>query len=171
MVGKGYLTEIESERHRVVFNGNGGAEVSIDGDSFEASHVWLDESGQNLLVLLGGRSFDFRIEEEDDRLMLTYNGRRYRGLVTDEHLADLKRRAGISDTPTGRTAVKAPMPGLVVKVLVALGEEVTKGQRLVVLEAMKMENDVKAPRPGRVTNVAVDAGQPVNGGAELLVIE
>jgi biotin carboxyl carrier protein len=172
MASKDYLAEIESERHRVAVDGNGAvARIRVDDVDVEASHVWLDESGQNLLVLIGGRSFDFRIEQENEHLILTYSGRRYRGTVIDEHLADLKRRAGISDEQVGRLAIKSPMPGLVVKILVAPGDKVDKGQRLLVLEAMKMENDVKAPRAGKIAAISVDAGQPVNGGAELLAIE
>jgi pyruvate carboxylase subunit B len=169
----GYITEIEETKRRVAVNGHGdGALIRIDDREFEAEHVWLDNSGQNLLLLIDGRSYDFRIEEEEDGgVVLTYAGRRYRGTVVDERLADLRRRAGISDTPSGRGLVKAPMPGLVVKILVAVGDTVTQGQRLLVLEAMKMENDVKASRDGQIASVAVVAGQPVESGAELMVIE
>jgi biotin carboxyl carrier protein len=67
--------------------------------------------------------------------------------------------------------VKAPMPGLVVKLLVEAGAQVQKGDRILVLEAMKMENDVKAPRTGRVSSISVAPGQAVEGGRELAVIE
>ncbi len=63
------------------------------------------------------------------------------------------------------------MPGLVVKVLVESGQDVLKGERLLILEGMKMENDVKSPRAGRVAEIAVAAGDVVEGGRELFVIE
>lgn len=169
---KTYLTNIETRRHRIGIDGSHGREdFRIDDRPAAVSHEWLDETGENLLVLLEGRSYDFRIEADNGELVLTYAGRRYRGTVIDERLADLKRRAGISDGPAGRTVVKAPMPGLVVKVLVAVGASVQKGERLLVLEAMKMENDVKTPRDGTVVAISVKPGEAVNGGAELLVIE
>lgn len=168
---KTYLTNIETRRHRIGFEGSHGREdFRIDGHPAAVSHEWLDETGENLLVLLEGRSYDFRIEEGNGELVLTYAGRRYRGTVIDERLADLKRRAGIPDGPAGRTVVKAPMPGLVVKILIKVGAAVRKGDRLLVLEAMKMENDVKAPRDGTVAAISVKPGEPVNGGAELMVI-
>lgn len=64
--------------------------------------------------------------------------------------------------------VKAPMPGRVVKTLVAPGDEVTVGQTLVILEAMKMENEVQSPAPGVVVSVAVSAGQAVDAGQRLV---
>jgi len=63
------------------------------------------------------------------------------------------------------------MPGLVVKVLAAVGQGIKRGERLIVLEAMKMENDVKSPRDGKVAKIAVGPGDPVEGGRELLTIE
>jgi biotin carboxyl carrier protein len=63
------------------------------------------------------------------------------------------------------------MPGKVVRVLVGSGEETAAGQGLVVVEAMKMENELRAPRPGRVLEVAVSEGQAVETGALLVVLE
>jgi biotin carboxyl carrier protein len=62
------------------------------------------------------------------------------------------------------------MPGRVVRVLVGEGDEVAPGQGLVVIEAMKMENELKSPRPGRVREVAVGEGQAVEAGALLVVV-
>ncbi len=72
---------------------------------------------------------------------------------------------------SGRESVKAPMPGKVVRILVAPGDEVSAGQGLVVLEAMKMQNEMKAPRPGRVVSVAVREHEAVNAGSVLATIE
>ena len=72
---------------------------------------------------------------------------------------------------TGPTAVTSPMPGKVVKLLVKPGDAVTVGQGLVVVEAMKMENELRAARAGSVQAVRVKEGQPVEGGETLLTIE
>ena len=89
--------------------------------------------------------------------------------VVDERrhtLAGLAKAAGDS----GEVTVKAPMPGLIADMLVAVGDSVERGQRVVVLEAMKMQNDLLAPRAGIIRAVKAAAGQAVNQGQPLLII-
>jgi pyruvate carboxylase subunit B len=90
--------------------------------------------------------------------------------VLDERTRHIRSLVGAGKAPSGGGAVKAPMPGLVVKVLVEAGATVAAGQGLVVLEAMKMENEIKAMAPGVVDSVAVKAGQAVEKGAPLVVL-
>lgn len=73
--------------------------------------------------------------------------------------------------PTGRSVVKAQIPGRVVRLWVASGEVVEKGQRLLAIEAMKMENEIRAPRAGTIGAIAAVVGRPVELGDELVVIE
>jgi biotin carboxyl carrier protein len=85
-----------------------------------------------------------------------------------------RRRHGPEDAGAhahGDCAIAAPMPGRVVRVLVGVGDTVTAGQGVVVVEAMKMENELRAPRAGRVKEVGVTAGAPVEAGRILAVIE
>ena len=72
---------------------------------------------------------------------------------------------------SGPSAVQSPMPGKVVKVLVAAGDEVKSGQGVVVVEAMKMENELKAPRDGKVKSVSVKEGQAVEAGQTLATLD
>jgi biotin carboxyl carrier protein len=167
---KGYIAELGTERIKVEIPDDNGRAI-LDGREAQVSHAWIGGTGHNLHLIVDGRSFDFRVEEEEGRLALTYVGKRYHCAVLDERLADLQRRAGMTDRPAGRTVVKAPMPGLVVRVLVEAGAQVEKGERILILEAMKMENDVKAPRAGRVSSLTVKAGEAVAGGKDLAVIE
>ena len=90
--------------------------------------------------------------------------------VLDERKLRLRRAAG-RFTVEGRQPVAAPMPGRVVKVLVKLGDEVRRGQPLVVVEAMKMENELKAPKDGRVVELQASEGQAVEANARLCVVE
>lgn len=80
-------------------------------------------------------------------------------------------RSGADADPTGEQRVIAPMPGRVVRVLVAPGDEVSARQPLVVVEAMKMENELRSPKAGRVKDVAVTAGTSVEAGRVLVVID
>ena len=72
---------------------------------------------------------------------------------------------------TGASAVQSPMPGKVVKVLVAVGDEVKTGQGVVVVEAMKMENELKSPKDGKIKAVSVKEGQAVEAGQSLVTLE
>ena len=82
-----------------------------------------------------------------------------------------QNRVGTGAPTTGPQRVVAPMPGKVVRVLVKPGDEVKARQGLVVVEAMKMENELRAARDGRVRDVAVTEGQSVDAGAVLLIVE
>jgi biotin carboxyl carrier protein len=73
--------------------------------------------------------------------------------------------------PSGPAQVKAPMPGKIVRVVSASGQEVRAGQCLVVMEAMKMENEIRSPRDGHVREVLVKEGQAVESGALLILVE
>lgn len=73
--------------------------------------------------------------------------------------------------PSGRRELRAPMPGKVIRVLVAEGDEVTAGQGMVVIEAMKMQNEMPSPRAGRVVTVSVQSGDAVATGQVLAVVE
>jgi acetyl/propionyl-CoA carboxylase alpha subunit len=86
-----------------------------------------------------------------------------------KHLLDTVKVA--RPAATGPTAVTSPMPGKVVKLLVKPGDAVTAGQGLVVVEAMKMENELRAARAGSVQAIRVKEGQPVEGGETLLTLE
>ena len=103
------------------------------------------------LIELEGRAFSVRVEDE--------RARHIRGLSTSTAPAD------------GRTEVRAPMPGLIVKVEVEIGQEVEQGAGLVVMEAMKMENELRAEAAGTVTAVQVEPGSTVDRNDLLVVIE
>lgn len=128
-----------------------GLSLLIDGED-GASHdvqVTPGPTGAELLVTYGGRT-----------LTATVNGRR-------------TGRAG-ADTGAGahgEQALLAPMPGRVVRVLVAVGDEVAVRQPVVVVEAMKMENELRSPKAGRVKELNVTPGTSVDAGRVLLVVE
>ncbi len=90
--------------------------------------------------------------------------------ILDERKLRMRRAAG-RFTITGKQNVVSPMPGKVVKVLVAAGDDVKEGQGLVVVEAMKMENEMRSPKDGRVVEVHVKEGQAVESNAKLCAVE
>ena len=83
----------------------------------------------------------------------------------------MNRARRLPTLPDGELAITAPIPGLVVRVLVAVGDAIEEGQPVVLLEAMKMENELRAMRGGVVKSVIVSAGQRVDQNAPLIVLE
>jgi biotin carboxyl carrier protein len=81
------------------------------------------------------------------------------------------RGRGSADNGSGRKTIVAPMPGRVVRILVEKGQEIQAGQGLIVVEAMKMQNEMKSPRAGKVLEIRTTSGAAVSAGEALLVIE
>lgn len=119
-------------------------------------------------VLLDGRSYEAHAETGTGCAWITIRGRRFRVAVTDPRRWSPKR-AGAHGAE--REEIMAPMPGKIVRLLVAPGQAVEAGQGVVVMEAMKMQNEMKAHRAGRVATIPVRAGETVGAGAILATIE
>jgi biotin carboxyl carrier protein len=118
-------------------------------------------------ILMEGRSYEARVEEQPQALVVVLDGYRFELDVRDPRRfrSNSARRAG-----EGVQTVIAPMPGKVVRVLVAVGDAVETGQGLLVVEAMKMQNEMKAARAGTVLTVAVQEGATVSAGQLLATI-
>jgi glutaconyl-CoA decarboxylase len=91
--------------------------------------------------------------------------------VADAQAALLSAAARVAARPAGPAAVRAPMPGRVVKILARPGDAVKAGSGVVVVEAMKMENEIRAPRDGTVKELRVSEGAAVEAGQELALID
>ncbi len=140
---------------------------TIEIDSEQLSAVTEVEPGV-YSVLLDGASYEIRLVETLQGLSAEVGGRRFAVEVRDPRDTGRGARASIG---SGRQKVAAPMPGKVVRVLVKVGDSVDVGQGLVVVEAMKMQNEMKASRPGRVIEVRAGAGETVGAGDTLVVLE
>jgi biotin carboxyl carrier protein len=120
-------------------------------------------------ILVDHRSFDFEVVREGEDLMVASRGGATRVTLVDA--ARKSRQPGARAQAAGKASLKAMMPGRVVNVLVNVGDEVAAQQGLLVVEAMKMENELKAPKAGKVVEIKVKAGQTVEKGELLLVVE
>jgi biotin carboxyl carrier protein len=120
-------------------------------------------------ILIDHRSFDFEIVREGEDLLVASRGGAARVTLVDA--ARRSRHPGARPAAAGKASLKAMMPGRVVNVLVSLGEDVVAQQGLLVVEAMKMENELKAPKAGKVVELKVKPGQTVEKGELLLVVE
>jgi biotin carboxyl carrier protein len=145
----------------------GRAQLAIDGRTHEAE-VSEPEPGL-FTVILRGRVYRCALDRAPDgRSEVTVNGRRVTIAVRDRK----RWRGGAAGAAGGggRATLTSPMPGKVVRVLCAVGDEVADGQGVLVVEAMKMQNELRAPRAGRVERLAVGPGDTIELGDLLVVI-
>jgi biotin carboxyl carrier protein len=122
-----------------------------------------------LSLLMEGRSFRCVHVPSPDERMIALRGEQYRVAVTDPRsLRGQRKRPGVGN---GKLQIKASIPGRIARVLVAAGDEVAAHQAILVIEAMKMQNELKAARDGRVAEVRVAAGEAVAAGQVLAILE
>jgi len=158
VMDKTYEIEIRSENEIVVDD----KALHIDVRSIAGKPVYS--------LLLDGKSYEAYISPGEDGLEVLLLGHLYQVRVEDERQRRLRRSSGPILPARGDYQLKAPMPGLVVAVPVAEGAEVTKGQNLVILESMKMQNELRAPRDGIVNRVRVGPGDHVEQNQVLLIL-
>jgi biotin carboxyl carrier protein len=142
--------------------------VSVDGNEFLVDGKKTGRTNYSLIV--DSRSFEIEVDNTNDEYRVLVDGRNYRIHLVDER----RMRIGSAQSGLdlkGRQNVSVPMPGKVVAILVAEGDAVDRGQGLVIVEAMKMENEVRSPIAGEVKEIKVKPGDTVEGGAVLLVVE
>lgn len=150
--------------------GNGRYNVTIDGQKHEVESITFANGAVSMLI--GGQSFAFEFEDRRDEVAVSQRGQTNRFDVADDRTLRLRAAAAaMSGAVEGRQTINAPMPGKIVKIFVKVGDEVTEGQGLVVVEAMKMENELKSPKAGTVTEVLTKEGVAVENGAPLVVVE
>ena len=136
----------------------------------DVTHVDARQAAEGIWSLvIGTVSHVVDVSERDGISIVEVDGETYRIRVEEETRYIIRTRGG--KAPTGGQVLKAPMPGKVVLVEVTVGQAVKPGDGLIVLEAMKMENEFKATVTGTVKEIRVRAGQAVNPGDPLVVIE
>ena len=155
---KQFLVEIIDEKH-----------ISVDGKVYQVDFESV--SGQPVYSLIvDGKSHEGYVAQGDDNWQVLLRGRLYPITVEDERENRLRSAAGGGVAETGEFHLRAPMPGLVVAIPVAEGQPVQKGQVLLILESMKMQNELKSPRDGTVGRVRVKAGETVEQKQTLLSV-
>jgi len=166
------LTWVEGRAGEITVrrNGDGCAFTyqSEAGERIEREASVLEVEPGIYSILVGGKSYDVKVVPGPTGFYVDLNGERSVVEVQDPRSMSRRGAAGSHD---GRQNVSAPMPGRVVRVLVSEGAEVQVGAGLVVVEAMKMQNEMKAPKSGRVLSVKASEGDTVAAGEVLVTIE
>ena len=146
--------------------------VKVNDKEFELDALQTEPGFIHLLI--EGQSYRVRLNSSDSETKsysLTVNGNQYSVALSDE-MDQLLSRLGLSDLAGKKVNdIKAPMPGLVLKIEVEPGQDVTKGDSLLVLEAMKMENVIKSPGEGKIKSIRVAAGDKVEKNTVLVEFE
>ena len=146
----------------------GGWRIALDGQPVDADAVEI--SPYTFSILLNGESHEIRITPgPGGKLKLQSGAHEFTAEVIDPRSWGGRRHGNVE--AEGRQQIAAPMPGKVVRVLVKAGERVEAGQGLLVVEAMKMQNEIRSPKSGIVERLQVKEGQPVNAGEVLGWVE
>jgi biotin carboxyl carrier protein len=168
-----YEIEVGGRRRHVVVHREGDRfDVSIDGRPFQVNAVRID--AQVLSLIVGAASFEVTVAPDAAPEPLIVRVGTTPVVVEFQGLNGRRRfgqRRDPADASTGPQRIAAPMPGKIVRVLVKTGEAVVARQPLVVVEAMKMENELRARRDGTIAEVHAEEGQSVEAGALLVVIQ
>jgi biotin carboxyl carrier protein len=173
-----FVATIGGRPHGVEVTGGGGRyRVTIRPRASDAApageevrDVDARPVGEGLTSLLvDGVSYVAAVTEHDGSVIVDVQGEAYAVQVEEETRYIIRTRGGIG-AGSGAQTLTAPLPGRVTHVAVHAGDEVKPGDTLLVIEAMKMENEFKAARAGRVREVRVEVGQAVNAGDVLVVI-
>ncbi len=145
--------------------------VRVEGEEVEADLVEVDGTEVRSL-LLGGASHRVLARRKGQGLWgLHLPGRHLKARVLDERRKVIEEMTGEGEVPRGPTVLKAPMPGLVVRVEVEEGMEIEEGTGLVIVEAMKMENELKSPGAVRIGRISVHEGEAVEKDQTLMELE
>lgn len=165
-----YITTVNNQTFVIEVNREG--EVIVDGEARTVDFRGLEGKQAIYSLLLNNKSYEAVVEERDGQYHVLMAGDLYEVEVTDERLQRLAEAAGGSAGAggTGELLIRSPMPGMIVAVPVIEGQEISKGETLVILESMKMENELKAPRDGVVSRIYVKTGDSVEQNKGLVVL-
>jgi biotin carboxyl carrier protein len=162
-----YIT-IVNDRQYIIEIGHEG-QIEVDGQKYEIDFEQLSEGGI-LSLLLNNRSFEAIVEEHEQDWEVLIHGELYTVFVQDEQAYRLAKERGITQDEPGEAAIKSPMPGLIIAIPVEVGQAVKKGDKVIILESMKMENELRSPKDGLVANIYVEPGASVEKNQILIAI-
>jgi biotin carboxyl carrier protein len=159
--GHDFEFDIQADRDRLLVRYN-GKEVAVTFDDIP----WAIRT-----AFLGDRRLDFGWDRREEDMVILIDGIEYEVVVRDPRSELLAKVVGGAQGVPSAASVRAPIPGLISKVLVRPGEPVKKDQTVLCLDAMKLENEIASPRDGVLKSVEVQPGQPVEKGQTLFVVE
>ncbi len=164
-----YQVKLEGQEFKVGIKEKEGAlKIDLDGKEIEADLCELQKN-KTYSLLVDDRTYDLEIERKRNNFEINWEGRKYPGEILEETLAKL--RPPLKKEILRQKELKAPMPGLIVKIEVKEGEKIKTGQGILIMEAMKMENEIKSPWEGRVKKILIQERASVDKDQSLILLE
>jgi biotin carboxyl carrier protein len=166
-----YIVELPGNRFELILPQDGRSGLAEVNGKSVAFDLLSGRPGLPDSLLVDGRSFAVEVESTVEGRIVRLDGVEFLLQVTDERREAIAKLTGATRKTSSMTGeVRAPMPGLIVKIDVSVGETVSKGQGVAVVEAMKMENVIRTLSAGTVAKIHVQSGQAVEKGEPLLTI-
>lgn len=153
-----FLVEIIDEKHIRIND----KVLDVDFQSVSGQPVYS--------LIIDGKSYEAYVSPDEENWQVLLRGRLYQAQVEDEREKRLRAASGGGASESGEFHLKAPMPGLVVAIPVEEGQQVKKGQVLLILESMKMQNELKSPRDGTIHRIKIQTGETVEQKQNLLTV-
>jgi len=164
-----YEVTIDGKMYRVELTRGPDAKLQCLLDA-RGLNVDAVEAGRDILsIVIDGRAWEVKRERVGGEMHLMIAGERYEAEVRDPRSFRARKAAGAG--LEGPKKLVSPMPGKVVRVLVSAGAEVEAGQGVIVVEAMKMQNEIKSPKKGKVSKIVAVEGVTVNAGEALAIVD
>ncbi len=164
-----YIVDLNGERRQVELEGS----TARQGDNEVSVHLETIEGTPVRLVTIGDEVYRVQVRRRPGRSAYTLwvDGHRFEAEALDERTRTIRDISAGAAKPSGPAPVVAPMPGLVVRINVAVGDVIPAGHGVIVMEAMKMENELRAATGGRVKAVHAEVGAAAEKGAILVELE
>lgn len=161
-----YIANVNNKEYILEVDRND--QITVNGRAYQIDFQLLE--GGIISLLLDNHSIEAIVEEREKDWEVLIHGELYNVAVQDERTYRLSQARGTLGAESGEVTIKSPMPGVILNVLVTAGQAVKKGDKVVILESMKMENELRAMRDGVVKRIVVDKGASVEKNQELVII-
>ncbi|OGN75891.1 MAG: hypothetical protein A2X25_01750 [Chloroflexi bacterium GWB2_49_20] len=162
-----YVTNVNGKEYSIEILDD--HQLCLDGQILDIDFVSIADQPVFSLII-GGKSFEAYVYPGEDDYQVLLQGRSFSIKVEDEREKRLRTAGGSTISESTEYHLKSPMPGMVVSLPISEGQAVTKGQVLVILESMKMQNELKSPRDGTLARVRVKPGDNVEQRQTLLSV-
>lgn len=162
-----YITSIGEQEFIIAINDEG--RITIDGEEVDVDFQGIPDT-KLYSVIINGESYEVAVDDNDELYHVILKSTLFEVKVKDERTRRLAGLIGASGGVVGEALIKAPMPGIIISIPIEEGAEVAKGDILVVLESMKMQNEFKAPKDGVISSVRVAAGDKVDQNTIMVTI-
>ena len=168
MTSEIYFAEVEGIEYKIEILSE--TKVIINGTVHDIDYHTLKKNA-SCSLLVDGKSFEPNTFQENGGWEILVQGKRFNVMVEDERERRLRLAAGSTTLKEGRYILQSPMPGLVIDIPIQEGDQVEKGDVLIILESMKMQNELTAPRAGKITRIQATINDNVERRQTLLILE